>query len=165
MVRERIGKGAEVDITLPGESRQKILKGFDSAFGIVYLLLAVSVLIGLFGIGVNASAQVLARRAEFGVLRHLGFTRGQIGKVLCIEGLCLGTLGVLSGLLVGCVISAVMILVVTPQSFHWTMDLHIPWTLLLSLAIAVPIASALTALWSGRSAMNDDVVRAVKEDW
>lgn len=165
MVRERIGKGAEIDITLPGESREKILSGFDSAFGIVYLLLAVSVLIGLFGIGVNASAQVLARRAEFGVLRHLGFTRGQIGAVLCIEGLCLGTLGVLSGLLVGCVISAVMILVVTPQSFHWTMDLHLPWSILFSLAVVVPIASALTALWSGRSAMNDDVVRAVKEDW
>ncbi|MES2676207.1 MAG: FtsX-like permease family protein [Pseudomonadota bacterium] len=165
LVRERIGKGSEIDITLPGESREKILKGFDSAFGIVYLLLAVSVLIGLFGIGVNASAQVLARRAEFGMLRHLGFTRGQIGRVLSIEGLCLGTLGVLSGLLVGCVISAVMILVVTPQSFHWTMDLHIPWTILISLALLVPAASALTALWSGRSAMNDDVVRAVKEDW
>lgn len=165
LVREGIGKGSEIDITLPGESREKILKGFDSAFGIVYLLLAVSVLIGLFGIGVNASAQVLARRAEFGMLRHLGFTRGQIGWVLSIEGLCLGTLGVLSGLLVGCVISAVMILVVTPQSFHWTMDLHIPWTLLISLALLVPAASALTALWSGRSAMNDDVVRAVKEDW
>lgn len=165
LVRERIGNKVEIDISQPGENREKILRGFDSAFGIVYLLLAVSVLIGLFGIGVNASAQVLARRAEFGVLRHLGFTRGQIGTVLCIEGFCLGTLGVLSGLLVGCAISAVMILVVTPQSFHWTMDLHVPWIILISLAVIVPIASALTALWSGRSAMNDDVVRAVKEDW
>jgi len=164
MVRERIGH-VDVDIALPGENRAKILRGFDSLFAIIYLLLAVSVLIGLFGIGVNTSAQVLARRAEFGVLRHLGFTRGQIGLILSIEGLCLGTLGVLSGLLVGSVISAVMILIVTPQSFHWTMDLHVPATTLLALAIALPLASALTALWSGRSAMNDDVIRAVKEDW
>jgi putative ABC transport system permease protein len=165
LVRERIGNKVEIDVSQPGEKRTKILRGFDSAFGIVYVLLAVSVLIGLFGIGVNASAQVLARRAEFGVLRHLGFTRGQIGTVLCIEGFCLGMLGVLSGLLVGCVISAVMILVVTPQSFHWTMDLHVPWIILISLALIVPVASALTALWSGRNAMNDDLVRAVKEDW
>ena len=164
-VRERLGDKIEFEITLPGENRERILRGFDSAFGIIYLLLAVSVLIGLFGIGVNASAQVLARRAEFGVLRHLGFTRAQIGGILCIEGFFLGTLGVLSGLLFGCIISAVMILVVTPQSFHWTMDLHIPTTILVSLMLVVPLACALTAVWSGRSAMNDDLVLAVKEDW
>jgi putative ABC transport system permease protein len=58
-----------------------------------------------------------------------------------------------------------MIYVVTPQSFHWTMDLHIPTALLIWLTIAVPAAAALTAFWSGRGALNDDVVRAVKEDW
>jgi putative ABC transport system permease protein len=58
-----------------------------------------------------------------------------------------------------------MILVVTPQSFHWTMDLHIPTTILVSLMLVVPLACALTAVWSGRSAMNDDLVLAVKEDW
>jgi putative ABC transport system permease protein len=165
LIRERMGIGVELNIALPGEIRARMLSGFDSLFAIIYLLLAVSVLIGLFGIGVNASAQVLARRAEFGVLRHLGFTRRQIGTVLTIEGLCLGTLGVSAGLAVGSVISTVMIYVVTPQSFHWTMDVHVPAVTLLTLAIAVPIAAALTALLSGRSAMNDDVVRAVKEDW
>jgi putative ABC transport system permease protein len=165
MIRERIGTDITVDISLPGEIRARMLRGFDGLFAIIYVLLAVSVLIGLFGIGVNASAQVLARRAEFGVLRHLGFTRRQIGMVLGIEGLCLGSLGVLSGLMVGSVLSAVMIFIVTPQSFHWTMDLHVPAITLMSLTLVVPIAAALTALLSGRSAMNDDVVAAVKEDW
>lgn len=164
-IRESVGSGAELSILLPGETRARMLRGFDSLFVIIYLLLAVAVVIGLFGIGVNASAQVLARRAEFGVLRHLGVTRGQIGVVLGIEGLILGALGVIAGFAVGSVISVVMILVVTPQSFHWTMDLHVPTTVLIALAIAVPAASALTALWSGRGAMNDDAVRAVKEDW
>ncbi|MBC7983931.1 MAG: ABC transporter permease [Candidatus Obscuribacterales bacterium] len=164
-MNERLGAGVELEIARPGENRARLLRGFDSLFAIIYLLLAVAVLIGLFGIGVNASAQVLARRAEFGVLRHLGFTRRQIGAVISIEGLCLGALGVLSGFLIGFLISAVMIYVVTPQSFHWTMDLHVPITFLFSLAVAVPIAAGLTALWSGRGAMSDDVVSAVKEDW
>jgi putative ABC transport system permease protein len=164
-IRERIGPNIEIDIVLPGETRTRLLRSFDSLFAIIYLLLVVAVVIGLFSIGVNASAQVLARRAEFGVLRHLGFTRRQVGTVVSIEGLALGTLGVLAGLLMGGVISAVMIYIVTPQSFHWTMDLYVPTVLLLSLAVVVPLGSAFTALWSGRSAMNDDVVRAVKEDW
>jgi putative ABC transport system permease protein len=164
-IRERIGRDIEVEISLPGDLRARVLRGFDSLFAIIYLLLAVAVLIGLFGIGVNASAQVLSRRAEFGVLRHLGLTRSDIGAVLSIEGLSLGALGMLAGLIVGCVISAVMIYVVTPQSFHWTMELYVPIGFLISLTIAVPAAAALTAFWSGHGAMNDDVVRAVKEDW
>jgi putative ABC transport system permease protein len=128
-------------------------------------LLAVAVLIGLFGISVSASAQALARRAEFGVLRHLGFTRRQIGSVLAIEGLALGLLGVVGSLVVGGIISLILIFVVGRQSFHWTMDLYLPIATLVSLTIAVPIAAAITALWSGRSAMDDDVVHAVKEDW
>jgi putative ABC transport system permease protein len=164
-IRKLTGSSAEITISLPGDIRARVLKGFDGFFSIIYLLLAVSVLIGLFGIGVNTSAQVLARRAEFGVLRHLGFTRAQIATLLGAEGFCLGALGVLSGLLVGSVISMVMIYIITPQSFHWTMDLHVPLTILISLVIFLPIATGLTALWSGRSAMNDDVIRAVKEDW
>ena len=51
------------------------------------------------------------------------------------------------------------------QSFHWTMDLHVPWLLLAMLSAILFIASAATAAFSGRRAMGDDVVRAVKEDW
>lgn len=165
VVRKSIHTDAEVNITLPGESRARLLRGFDALFGIIYLLLVVAVAIGLLGIGVNASAQVLARRAEFGVLRHLGFTRKQIGTVLSIEGFCLGLLGSTAGLLLGSIIGAIMIYVVTPQSFHWSMDLHVPIAVLLGLAVSIPCASGLVAFISGRGAMNDDVVRAVKEDW
>jgi hypothetical protein len=53
---------------------------FDRTFAVTYLLEAVAVLIGLFGISASTSSQVLARRGEFGMLRHLGVTRGEIGE-------------------------------------------------------------------------------------
>jgi putative ABC transport system permease protein len=59
----------------------------------------------------------------------------------------------------------VLIFVVNRQSFHWSMDLHVP---LLSLALlsAVLIATAaFIAALSGRQAMSVESVRAVKEDW
>jgi putative ABC transport system permease protein len=59
----------------------------------------------------------------------------------------------------------VLVHVVNPQSFHWTMDLHMPWRLLTTLASAVVGAAALTALWSARTAMSVDAVRAVRDDW
>ena len=83
------------------ELRRLSLQAFDRTFAITYLLELVAVLIGLFGIAAGISAQVLARRGEFGVLRHLGFTRAQIATMLAIEGAVLGAIGVVVGLLTG----------------------------------------------------------------
>jgi putative ABC transport system permease protein len=55
--------------------------------------------------------------------------------------------------------------VVNPQSFNWTMDTRWPWGLLGGLTLALTLASALTALLAGRSALSADAVRAVREDW
>ncbi|HYM35795.1 MAG TPA: FtsX-like permease family protein, partial [Steroidobacteraceae bacterium] len=162
-LREQFGPRA--DIGLPGEYRARALRIFDGVFATTYVLLAAAIVIGMFGISVNASAQALARRAEFGVLRHLGFTRLQIGAALGIEGLFLGGLGMLTGLSVGTVISTILIYVVSRQSFHWTMDLQIPFAMLALLTCVIPVAAALTSIVSARGAMNSAVIRAVKEDW
>ena len=122
-------------------------------------------LIGLFGISASMSSQVLARRGEFGMLRHLGVTRREVGRMLAFEGAALGAIGVAAGLIIGALVSLILIFVVNRQSFHWTMDLHVPWSLLAILSVVLVLAAAGTAAFSGRRAMGDDVVRAVKEDW
>jgi putative ABC transport system permease protein len=108
---------------------------------------------------------VLARRGEFGMLRHVGVTRAEIGRMLAFEGAALGAIGVVSGLLVGGVISLILIFVVNRQSFHWSMDLHVPWAALAGLSTLLVAAAAATSAFSGRRAMSEDVVLAVKEDW
>jgi putative ABC transport system permease protein len=157
---------AAVRAALPsGEIRRLSLQAFDRTFLVTYLIEAVAVLIGLFGIAASTSSQVLARRGEFGMLRHLGLTRREIARMLGFEGAALGALGVLLGLVAGVLISLVLVYVVNRQSFHWTMDLHVPWGLLALLSSALVGAAALAAVLSGRQAMGEDVVRAVKEDW
>ena len=150
---------------MPAEIRNRSLALFDRTFAVTYLLEAVAVLIGLFGISASTSSQVLARRGEFGMLRHIGVTRAEIVRMLGFEGAALGAIGVAAGLVLGGIISVILIFVVNRQSFHWTMDLHVPWLLLASLSAILLIASMATAAFSGRRAMGEDVVRAVKEDW
>ena len=164
-VRDLLPAGAEHDMRTPGDIRRLSLAAFDRTFAITYLLELVAVTIGLFGIAAGISAQVLARRSEFGALRHIGFTRGQIATMLSIEGAVLGALGVIVGLLTGGVIGLILIYVVNRQSFHWSMDLSVPGTLLTSLSVALVLAAALIAVISGRQAMGGEVVRAVREDW
>ena len=155
----------QYDLRTPPELRRLSLQAFDRTFAITYLLELVAVLIGLFGIAAGISAQVLARRGEFGVLRHLGFTRAQIATMLAIEGAVLGATGVVVGLITGGIVSLILIYVVNRQSFHWSMDLAAPGVLLASLSAVLVAAAAGIAVVSGRQAMSTDVVKAVKEDW
>jgi putative ABC transport system permease protein len=164
-IQAALQREGSYEIAVPREIRRMSLRVFDRTFAVTYLLEAVAVLIGLFGISASTSSQVLARRGEFGMLRHLGVTRGEIGRMLAFEGAALGAVGVVTGLVVGFVVSLILIYVVNRQSFHWTMDVYVPWGLLAVLSGVLVAAAAITSAVSGRQAMGDDVVRAVKEDW
>jgi putative ABC transport system permease protein len=149
----------------PNEIRAISLRIFDRSFAITYLLEGVAIVIGLFGVAATFSSQVLSRAKEFGMLRHMGITRRQILLLLAGEGALLATLAIIAGFVVGTCISLILVFIVNPQSFHWTMQLHLPWGLLASVAIAMLVSAALTALLSGRMAVAGSAVRAVREDW
>ncbi|UVW26999.1 FtsX-like permease family protein [Massilia sp. H6] len=157
--------GAALQTMSAGEIRTMSLKIFDRSFAVTYLLEAIAIAIGLSGVAASFSAQTLARSKEFGMLRHVGVTRGQVLQILAFEGGCLALLGVASGFVLGLVISLILVYVVNPQSFHWTMQLHLPWPLLGSVAAVLVAASVATALVSGRYALSGGPVRAVREDW
>jgi len=157
--------GGQLDFGTPGEIREASLAIFDRSFAVTYALEAVAVLVGLFGLSSSLGALVLARRREFGVLRHLGMTRREIGTMLAGEGALLALAGAAAGLVLGGAISLVLVYVVNPQSFGWTMDLHPPAGFLLALAAVLVVLAMLTAWLSGREAMSIAAVRAVKEDW
>ena len=141
------------------------LRIFDRSFAVTYWLQAVAIGIGLFGVAASFSAQVLARRKEFGLLVHLGLTRGQVLRVVALEGAAWTTLGAAAGLALGMAVAVVLVKVVNPQSFHWTMDLSLPTGRLLALGAAVVLAGTVTAWLSARAAAGRDAVLAVKEDW
>jgi len=157
--------GARIEFGTPGEIRAASLAIFDRSFAVTYALEAVAVLVGLFGLSSSLGAIVLARRREFGVLRHLGMTRREIGAMLAAEGALLALAGAAAGLALGTAISLVLVHVINPQSFGWSMDLHPPYGLLAALTAALLALAMLTAWASGREAMGMAPVRAVKEDW
>jgi putative ABC transport system permease protein len=157
--------GADLDIADPGEVRRATLSFFDRTFAVTYAMEAVAVLVGLFGLSSSLGAVVLARRREFGMLRHLGVTRRQVAAMLAAEGGLLAALGALAGLVTGAAISLVLVFVINRQSFNWGMEMHFPVLLLFSLAIVLILLSVLTAILSGREAMSIGPVRAVREDW
>ncbi|MGZ3182461.1 MAG: FtsX-like permease family protein [Telluria sp.] len=162
---EQLAFGHALEFSEPGQIRTASLAIFDRSFAVTYLLEAIAIAIGMSGVAATFSAQVLARAREFGMLRHVGVTRGQVLGILAVEGAALTGLGIACGFALGLVISLVLVYVVNPQSFHWSMELHLPWPLLASVAAALLLAATATALLSGRYALSGGPIRAVREDW
>jgi putative ABC transport system permease protein len=152
-------------IASPGEIRALSLRIFDRSFAVTYALEAVAILVGLAGVAATFSAQTLARTREFGMLRHIGVARRQIAAMLAAEGALLGTVGVIAGIGLGVAMSQILIHVINPQSFNWTMETRLPLDLFAFVTVALIAAAAGTAVLSGRRALSTDAVRAVREDW
>jgi len=157
--------GGALEISRSSDMRALSLEIFDRSFAVTYLLELIAVVIGLLGVAASFSAQTLARIKEFGMLRHIGVMRRQILAMLAAEGGLLTALGMVLGFVLGGSISLILVFIVNPQSFHWTMELHLPWNWLAMIAVIMLVAAALTALLAGRRAISGEVVRAVKEDW
>jgi putative ABC transport system permease protein len=149
----------------PREIRTISLRIFDRSFAVTYVLEIAAIVIGLTGIAATFSAQAIARTREFGMLRHVGVTRIQILWLLGFEALLVTLLAIVIGLSAGLAVAWVLVAIVNPQSFHWTMDFRLPFALVGGLIAALLIAAALTAVVAGRRAVAPSAVLSVREDW
>lgn len=155
-----------LEISETAAVRAASLRIFDRTFAVTYALQAVAVVIGLAGMAAAFMGLIVARRREFGMLRHLGLTRGELTRMLTLEGAALAALGALLGLALGAVLAAVLVFVINPQSFGWSMDYHVPAGQLAAFAATLVMAAAGTAGLTARHVLaGADLVRTVREDW
>jgi putative ABC transport system permease protein len=164
-LRAQVAEADLMEFAVPADIRATTLRIFDRSFAVTHYLQALAIAIGLFGIAASFSAQVLARRREFGLLAHLGFSRRQVRLMVAAEGAAWTAAGTVLGVALGLAVAAVLVYVVNPQSFHWSMALVVPWGRLLALCAAVLLAASVAAGLSARAAVSVQAVRAVKEDW
>ncbi|CAN5391742.1 FtsX-like permease family protein [soil metagenome] len=147
------------------ELRRRSLQIFDRSFAITYALEAVAIAIGLAGIAATVATQALSRAREFGMLRHLGIRRRDILALVMAEVALLTLVASIGGLVLGVAISHVLVDVVNPQSFHWTMDFHLPVGLLLAVSAVLLASAVATAVIAGRRAASGSAIAAVRQDW
>lgn len=80
---------------------KKTVELFDAFYFIMRLLVAITVVLGIFN---TMNMAVMERISEIGTIMALGTRRSGVIKLFLLEGLCLGTVGGLIGVIVSVVI-------------------------------------------------------------
>jgi putative ABC transport system permease protein len=123
------------------------------------------VLIGLAGVAASFGAMAAGRLREFGMLAHLGLTHRDLRRMIGIEAAVTTGFGIGGGMLLAFAIALVLIHIVNRQSFHWSMDLHVPWLALIGFALAMQLCAVIAAIGAARRALGVRAIRAVRDDW
>ena len=166
-VRDAIKRAAahhDVLIFSNAEIRREGVRVFDQTFAITYALEAVAVLVAVMGIAGALMSIVIDRQREFGLLRIMGATTGQVRRLILFEAGLIGILANIAGIALGVVLSLILIFVINKQSFGWTIQFHWPVAVLLAALGTVFVATVLAGLYPARIARRLNPIEVVHEE-
>tara|TARA_Y100000588_G_scaffold343340_1_gene388800 strand:+ start:2521 stop:4806 length:2286 start_codon:yes stop_codon:yes gene_type:complete len=157
-----INANSTIVVNSAAELKQTSLEVFDRTFLITELLRAIAVIVSVIGILGALLAQQLERTREYGVLRAIGFTIPEMGRTILTQTFLLGATAAMIAIPVGILIGVILIEVVNPRSFGWTMIMQIPTALMVkSFAIAV-LAALGAGLYPSYRAARIEVTDAMR---
>jgi len=127
----------------------------DQLLGLIYALLALSVIVSLFGIVNTLALSITERTRELGMLRAVGTSRKQVKSMIRKESMIIATIGGVLGLGLGVVLS-----IVFTQALE-DITLHVPVGSLVVLLMLSALAGVLAAALPARRAAKLDVLEAL----
>ncbi len=130
--------------------RRLSLSIFDKSFAVTYALEAAAMMIGLFGLAVTLAASVWLRARELATLSALGFDRAMLTRAVMFEGFMIASIGLAIGLACGVAVGALLTHVINPQAFHWRMQLHVPWLVVLVGVVLTLLAGLVASRFAAR---------------
>jgi putative ABC transport system permease protein len=141
-------------------TRQKFIdnqiSGLSSVLNILYVLLALSVVVSLFGIVNTLVLTVFERTREIGMLRAIGMTRRQVRRMIRHESVITALIGAAIGIVLGIVLASLLIARVD------FIVLSIPVGQLIAFALAAVLVGIIAAIFPARRASRLNVLQALQ---
>jgi putative ABC transport system permease protein len=132
------------------------ISGLSGILNILYVLLALSVIVSLFGIVNTLVLTVFERTRELGMLRAIGMTRRQVRRMIRHESVITALIGGVLGIILGIVLGALLIARVDFIEFA------LPTTQIVVFAIAAIVVGILAAIFPARRAARLDPLEALQ---
>jgi ABC-type antimicrobial peptide transport system permease subunit len=131
---------------------------FNQFLTMLYVLLALSVIVSIFGMVNTLVLSVYERTRELGMLRAVGMTRRQARRMVRHESVITALIGAALGLPLGVFLAAL----VTRALQEFDVRFSIPWGQLVVFAIIAVIVGILAAIMPARRAAKLNVLRALQ---
>src|SRR5207302_882709 len=157
---------AKLDQALKGYPNAKVqtreqFKKNQAAFlgdilNILYVLLALSVIVSLFGIVNTLVLTIFERTRELGMLRAVGMTRWQVRSMIALESVVTALIGAAIGIGLGVVLSILLIVRVDFLVLAW------PVGSLLVFALVAILAGLVAAIFPAQRAARLNVLQALQ---
>ncbi len=128
---------------------------------LVYVLLALSVIVSLFGIVNTLVLSIYERTHELGMMRAIGTSRRQIRQMIRYESLITSLIGGVLGLIIG-VVGAILVTVFALSGSGYV--LSIPVGTLVALLVIAALAGVLAAQIPARRAAQLDILAALASE-
>jgi putative ABC transport system permease protein len=132
------------------------VSGLKSVLNVLYVLLALSVLVSVFGIVNVLVLTVFERTRELGMLRAIGMTRRQVRRMIRHESVITSLIGAVIGCALGLVLAALLIGRVDEITFYT------PWSQLVVFLIAAIIVGIIAAIFPARRAAKLNPLEALQ---
>jgi putative ABC transport system permease protein len=126
--------------------REQVSTIFHQTFALTYALEIIGVAVALIGLVQALLGLAMSRRGELWTLRALGAREGEITRVLMGEGLGVALAGLLGGLGMGLLLARLLVDVLNPQVFGWTLRFSLPFGFLALMTFST-LSAAAAALW------------------
>lgn len=159
-VEDATSKYPSIEVQNRAEYQQALDAQLDQVVYLLYALLAMSVVISLFGIANSLFLSIHERTAELGVLRAIGATREQLRRVIRYESVITSLIGGVLGTLVGVGFAALLIASLANFGLGFSLPVG---QLAIFLAIAV-IVGVIGSIAPARRASRVDVLEAIARE-
>ncbi len=124
--------------------RNDVLGIFERTFAVTRLLQGMSLVVAVSGITLALLVIARERSSEIALYRSLGATREQVFLLFAGRALGIAAAGLVLGALSGAGLALVLVELVNPAWFGWTIALHWPWRTLATQALLL-LGAALAA--------------------
>ena len=127
-------------------------------------LVAIAVTIAILGIANALLASAVERRRSFALLRAVGASRRQIASAVLLEAALAGAVAVVAAVFAGAAFAALLIGVINPQSFGWSVVVDVPVARLAAAILLVLVAALAAGILPGRIAASADPSDGLAEE-
>lgn len=141
--------------------REIISGNIDQFFAFFYVQMLIAAFVSLIGLINTLVISVWDRKRELGIIRAIGGTRGQIGKIVMLEAAAIGLVGLVTGVVKGVIDTYAMSRTAAGIFGGYSIPFYFSWKLLALSAPIVMIVSLAAAWWPARLAARSNVVAAI----